>query len=858
MMGGKPDDRARRGAASDEPGAPATGSGPLSGAWSSSLWRGLAHAGFVLALLSVAAAAQPASGTADWPPAPPLVGATDEAPGPGPPSVTAEAVAAGRWRCTFSFKPANGSKSVALAGTFNGWNRDAMPLAGPDPNGVWSATVELPAGVHLYKFVVDGEQWHSDPQNADSVSDGHNGRNSVLRLGRIAHLKESDAKVGDGRIEALALEHQPDKPLYFQRLNGSAQIRLRTLTHDVAHAWVAMLGGHLTEMTVVDEGQPFSLWEAIVPLRPRDAAGGASREIRYTFVLADGELRASSPETYGVPVSQEVVFKTPEWARHAVWYQIMLDRFRNGNPDNDPQPVRPWTSEWFTPSPWEGQDGQTFYKHYVFDRFYGGDFDGLEDKLPYLKELGVNALYLLPIFKASSNHKYNTTNYIHVDDHFGTRGDYDAVAAQEDLTDPATWKWTASDERFLRFLKTAHAQGFKVILDGVFNHVGTAHPAFQDVKKNGWQSKYAGWFNVTSWKPFKYEGWFGLDALPVFKKSLDGLASAGAKKHIFDITRRWLDPDGDGDPRDGIDGWRLDVPNEIPAPFWVEWRQLVKSIHPDAFITGEIWDRADPWLDGRHFDAVMNYEFARATVAWMFNHRLKITASDIDRRLRELRLAYPLAATLVLQNLLDSHDTDRVASIAHNPDRNYDSANRVQDNGADYDNAKPTATDYARVRLAALLQMTYVGAPMVYYGDEVGMWGADDPTCRKPMLWEDLEPYEKPDENFVLKDQLAYYRQIIALRHAHPALRTGTFQTLLADDEADVWAFLRRDDNEQLVVILNAGDREREVDVPLPLSAPTHWTGVLGTDARFEVADHKIHVAVPAIGGHVLHAATPK
>ncbi len=811
--------------------------------------------GVLLGVLTLAAVA--AAQSADWPPAPPLALVADETPGALPPSVTAELVAPQRWRCTFAFQAPPGTRSVTLAGTFNGWSPEAMPLGGPDPDGAWSASIELPAGVHQYKFVIDGDRWVSDPRNSDGVPDGHSGQNSILRLGRIAHLKESDAHIGDGQIDTLALEHRPAMSLYFQRLDGKALLRLRTLTHDVEHAWVAFQGGAQSEMTLVDEGQPFTLWETIARL-PASAAADKADEIRYTFVLADGPLRGSTPETYGVPVSQLDIFKTPDWAKHAVWYQIMLDRFRNGDPGNDPNPVRPWTSEWFTPSPWEGQDGQTLYKHYVYDRFYGGDFDGLEEKLPYLKDLGANAIYLMPIFKAQSNHKYNTTNYLHVDDHFGTRGDYDAVVAQEDLTDPTTWQWTASDQRFLKFLKTAHARGFKVIIDGVFNHVGTAHPAFQDVVHNGRASKYADWFNVTSWKPFKYEGWAGFQALPVFKKNKDGLASAAARQHIFDVTRRWMDPDGDGDPRDGIDGWRLDVPNEVAAPFWVQWRKLVKSLNPDAYISGEIWERADPWLDGQHFDAVMNYEFARPTTAWVFNRKQRISPSEIDRRLRTLRLAYPLEATLVLQNLLDSHDTDRVASMALNPDRPYNELNRPQLEGVTYDNEKPGAAEYARARLAALVQMTYVGAPMIWYGDEAGLWGAADPTGRKPMLWADLEPYEKPEENFVMRDQLAYYRQIVALRQAHSALQTGSIQTLLTDDEADVWAFLRRADDEQLVVVLNVAEREREVAVPLPLNAPAPWTAIFGAEGQFAASDHKLTVRVPPISGVVLHAATPK
>ncbi len=798
---------------------------------------------------------------AAWPPAPALSLPPDREPGVLPDSIVAKTVQGGLWRCTFRYRPDPAQpkpERINLAGSFNGWNPDATRMTGPDDAGRYTATLDLSAGVYHYKFVLDGGRWIHDPENPRHVHDGHGGRNSELRLGRVAHLELSPGVVGDGAIDALALAHVPAQPLYFQRLTDDrALFRLRTLAHDVEQVWVAPQGGPQVAMTVVNEDEPFALWEAVASIPQHENQDTAA----YTFVLADGALRASSPQTYGVPVTSENEFKTPDWAKHAVWYQIMVDRFRNGDPSNDRQPVRPWTSAWFEPSPWEKekeQEGQTFYKWYVFDRQYGGDLQGLMDKLPYLKELGVNAIYLNPVFKAESHHKYNAETYLHIDDHFGVKGDYEKVKDIEDHTDPTTWQWTPTDRLFLEFLRKAHASGFKVIIDGVFNHVGTAHPAFQDVKRHGRKSKYADWFNVTSWDPFEYEGWAGHDALPVFKKSPEGLASDQVKQYIFNVTRRWMDPDGDGDPSDGIDGWRLDVPNEIAAPFWVEWRQVVKSINPDAYISGEIWERADAWLDGKHFDAVMNYEFSRAVVSWVFDQDWKISVSEFDRRLRSLRLAYPREATLVLQDLMNSHDTDRIASMALNPDRAYDNANRIQDNGPNYNNAKPTPECYKKARLAALIQMTYVGAPMVYYGDEAGMWGADDPTCRKPMLWKDLAPYEKPDENYVMDEQLAHYQRAIALRNAHPALRVGHIRTLLTDDDADVWTFLRKSDDEQLVVALNASGKEARVAVPLPHGAPEGWQMVYGGDDAVQGRDGVVRLTVPPLSGVVLHAKTPK
>ncbi len=241
-------------------------------------------------------------------------------------------------------------------------------------------------------------------------------------------------------------------------------------------------------------------------------------------------------------------------------------------------------------------------------------------------------------------------------------------------------------------------------------------------------------------------------------------------------------------------------------------------------------------------------------MAWIFDRETKITASAAAARLAELQLAYPAAATYILQNLVDSHDTDRMASMSLNPDREYDRQDRVQDADPDYNNSKPPPEAYARARLAAFLQMTYIGTPLIYYGDEAGMWGADDPSNRKPMLWKDLEPYEKPEENFVMQDQLAFYKRAIALRNAHSALRTGSFTSLLTDDAADVWAFLRSDEHEHVLVVLNASGSPREVRVPLPSGVPQAWKTVFGDGGEVAATDRQLTVSVPAIGGVALQA----
>ena len=747
------------------------------------------------------------SAVPDWPPDVPLVLPDPEAPRVEPPdSIRIEPVGERRFRCSF-LVVAEDAQSVALVGSFNGWNANATPMAHAPmgrggPHG-FEVTLELPEGEHTYKFAVD-ETWIADPENDVALPDGYGGRNSVLALGAFAVRGGTGAELGDGRFDHAGLAHDPGSVRFLQRAGERRwSLRLRTWAADVERVELAVEGAEPAAMAHVLRTARFDWWELSLDVHEEADA--------YTFLLHDGSELARHPEVFSLAAAPSAAFTTPDWAKEAVWYQIMLDRFRSGDSENDPPGVHEWTSEWYAPSKAERRTGQSFYRYDVFQRLYGGDLAGLRESLDYLSELGITALYLNPIFQASTHHKYNATNFLHVDEHFGAGDDYAAAEAAEDLLDPSTWTFTETDRLFLDFVKEAKSRGIRVVLDGVFNHVGTLHPAFRDVQEKGAESRFADWFSIRSFEPFEYEGWAGFGELPVFAKTATGFASDEVKQHIFDVTRRWMDPDGDGDPSDGIDGWRLDVPNEVAQPFWEEWRALVKSINPDALICGEIWQRAESWLDGRTFDAVMNYPFAEVAVEWIGHRQRKITASEADRRLAELRLAYPGQVTAVLWNLVDSHDTDRLVSQLLNPDRDYDRENREQEN-PDYDASKPSPDLFARARLIALLQMTYVGAPVVYYGDEIGMWGSDDPNNRKPMVWEHLGRFDDRQQR-VDKAHLAFYRDAIALRQAHPALRTGSFRTVLVDDDADVWAFVRESADEQCLVVLNASDTKRTVEL---------------------------------------------
>jgi len=557
------------------------------------------------------------------------------------------------------------------------------------------------------------------------------------------------------------------------------------------------------------------------------------------------------------------------WFTDAVWYQVFPERFRNGDPANDPTPaslagtwpyfvpegwqVVPWSSDWYQLQPWEAAHGRGFYVHAQLRR-YGGDIEGIIRELDYIKALGVNALYLNPVFESPSLHKYGATMYHHIDKHFGPDPEGDlALFATEDPADPTTWRWSAADQLFLRLIANAHRRDMRIIIDGVFNHVGIPFWAFQQAKKEGPDSRFAKWFHITRWDDpatpddeFDYHGWAGIKDLPEFRKDEHG-PHPEVKAHFQAVLKRWMDPDGDGDPSDGIDGWRLDVAAEVPLAFWKEFRGWVKAINPDAYLTGEIWWKdfqtctywnAQPWLDGA-FDGVMNYRFGDA-VYQFFNQPEPISATAFVELLEGIHRDYGYERSLGLQNLFGSHDTQRIGSAVVNPQHRQDHGGNLQGN-RDYDVRKPNDVEKKRWQQMVAFQFLAPGAPFVYYGDEVGMWGADDPDCRKPMVWDDLtydteraHPFgrQRPAETVEQDmDMLAFYRIVTKWRNDYPVLRTGTFEVLVADDEQRIVAFERRDATMQAVAVFNAGDTRREVGrATLGMDKSGPWRCISGTE----------------------------
>lgn len=420
-----------------------------------------------------------------------------------------------------------------------------------------------------------------------------------------------------------------------------------------------------------------------------------------------------------------------------MFYQIFPERFANGDPSNDPPSVRPWGGK------------------PAADSFFGGDLQGVIDHLDHLEALGVDAIYFTPLFESPSNHKYNTRDYMKVDPHFGT------------------------NEKLKELIDACHARGIRVMLDAVFNHAGSTFPPFLDVLEKGRESRYADWFHIREFPPAvkdgrpTYETFAFVPEMPKWNTE-----HPEAKAYLFNVVRHWTSM--------GIDGWRLDVANEVDHRFWREFRQLVKSINPDAYILGEIWHDPLMWLMGDQFDAVMNYPFTTAVLDFVV-HR-KLDAQGFARQLSRLLASLPSRVHHHAFNLLDSHDTPRLLTLC--------GGNR------------------AKMKLATAVQFAFPGAPCIYYGDEIGLEGGHDPDCRRCMEWDPA----KQDRGL-----FDHYRALIRLRKRHPALRTGEFRIRSADPGGTVVAFDRFNERERLMVVLNNGE------TPQPFV--TDWGGQRWFDA---------------------------
>jgi len=520
----------------------------------------------------------------------------------------------------------------------------------------------------------------------------------------------------------------------------------------------------------------------------------------------------------------------PSWARGAIWYLVVPDRFANGDTANDPvardicldpsQPwtVSPWTGNWYKRSVEEIMVHEAFYPAALL-RHYGGDLQGMLQRLDYLDSLNITGVILTPVFEARSSHKYDAASFHHVDRHFGPRMDVDTTFLnRENPVDPKTWYFTSADRLFLDVINALHRRGIRVLLSAQFAHCGADFWAFQDVLKQQEKSIYANWFTVKSWdKPetpysseFDFDKMWGIDAFPRFRQDTLGLVP-GPKDYVYAATRRWMDPNGDGNPADGIDGWCVDLTEELPQAFWEQWAAYCRTLNPDVLLVnmGESKGRA-----ATPFDVDRPHAFGRAVTSFMLAE--SISSTTLDAQLMELRSRTTLSGSDVLLNLVGSHETDRIASMCQNLGLPYDQRNSPRENPA-YRITPPDDSARALQRMIILLQNALPGSPVLYFGDEAGMWGGDDPDNRKPMPWPEF-PMEAESTFEVNGDDRAwpvtfdssmyrYYRTVHALRKDLLPLRTGTMQTLLLDDVASLYAFVRASGSEKVYVAVNAGDR---------------------------------------------------
>jgi glycosidase len=567
-------------------------------------------------------------------------------------------------------------------------------------------------------------------------------------------------------------------------------------------------------------------------------------------------------------------YSPPAWSENAIWYQIFVERFNNGDTSNDPKPenirsasdfrpvpeswgITPWIHNWYKQEEWAKAIGADFYGGLQMRRF-GGDLQGVYDKLDYLQELGINAIYFNPINDAPSLHKFDARNYRHIDVNFGPDpiGDNEIIAS-EDPADPTSWKWTSADQLFLKLVDEIHKRGMRVIVDFSWNHTGVEFWAWKDILKNQEKSIYKDWYNIVSYdnpeteeNEFDYHGWLNLKSLPELKKvnltterkighPYEGDINEGAKKHIYAVTKRWLAPDGDINK--GIDGYRLDVADHIGMGFWRDWHKYVKSINPEAYLVGEIWwekwpDQLmdpEPWVNENIFDAIMFYQVYRPARYFFAKTDFEIDAAQLKDSLLHHWSKIPSTFQHGMMNTAATHDSPRLLSSFNNT--NKYKYNAKPDADPSYKTGKPGKEAVQRARLYLIHQFTSIGAPQIWNGDEMGMWGGDDPDCRKPLWWPEFE-FEPEYSNSILNEEKTYnevsfnkehfnfYKKLIKIRKDNRVLQNGEFTFLLA--EGKKLMYKRTNATDEIIVIFNLENTEQEFN----LGKGTNYIDLLGSN----------------------------
>lgn len=516
-------------------------------------------------------------------------------------------------------------------------------------------------------------------------------------------------------------------------------------------------------------------------------------------------------------------FKTPAWAKGAVMYQIFTDRFRNGDPSNDVE-----DREYIYIN--QGVKRVTDWKKRPdtldVGSFYGGDIQGIWDKLDYLQDLGVDVLYLNPVFVSPSNHKYDTQDYDYIDPHYGVivedggeclpEWDNDNAHASKYIQRVTNKKnLEASNEFFARFVEEVHRRGMKIILDGVFNHCGSfnkwmdrdrMYEQTEGYEKGAYvsaDSPYRSFFkfNYEHGWPYNeyYEGWWDHATLP----KLNYENSPKLEEYILGIAKKWLEPPYN------IDGWRLDVAADLgvtPAynhDFWRKFRKAVKKANPDALILAEHYGNAGEWLQGDQWDTLMNYDAFMEPVTWFltgmekhsdrFEKDLYGNAEAFKNAMLHNMANFYAPSLQTAMNELSNHDHSRFLT------RTNHRAGRLETLGSD---AASEGISKGVMREAVVIQMTWVGAPTIYYGDEAGVCGFTDPDSRRTYPWGEED-----------QELLSFHKETIAIHKGNPVLTHGSTKFLATEDQ--FISYGRFSDKDQIIVAVNNGKEEREINIPV-------------------------------------------
>lgn len=532
-----------------------------------------------------------------------------------------------------------------------------------------------------------------------------------------------------------ALLHEPKTQLGFASPDGTITLRMRTAADDVKRVNLIYGDKYIWADRVTQDMEKlctdgmFDYYEAVVKAPYNRLAyyfevfGKHGKVSYYTEWGPSDHIDEKEIDLmfFNFPyVNKEDIHTVPEWIDKAIFYQIFPERFANGDKTNDREGVVPWDS---MPTR---------------DNFFGGDLKGIADHVDHLADLGINAIYMTPIFQSPSNHKYNTTDYLKIDPEFGTLEDF------KDL------------------VKKCHEKGIKVVLDAVFNHSGFLFEEFQDVVKNGENSAFKDWFHIHSFPvstdPLGYEAF----AFEAYMPKLN-TGNPEVIAYLSKVARYWIE-------EADIDGWRLDVANEVDHEFWRIFKKEVRAAKKDAYIVGEIWHNAKPWLLGDQFDGAMNYPFTRACLNYFAYGN-----TDTETFKKLINATYVRnteQANKAMLNILDSHDTPRFLTKC--------------------------GANMGRFKLGVLFQMSFVGAPSVYYGSEIGMEGEQDPDCRRTMRW------DQKDWN---EEVYSFYREVISLRKRRPSMRSEKIEWIDTHN-AHILGYIKHGKEDKTLILMNNSDKK--------------------------------------------------